>query len=460
MAIEKGSTANLEKQYTLKDKLKFVIPSLIGLIIFLFPLKNQNGGYTLIIGGICQKFQDSLGIWNTYITGFFILLSAIVSLYTFIFKPKFKKHGFLKETFDAGIMNTAGRVIGCVLFFMVYFKIGPEFILNENVGPVIFDLLFVIGIWLIPSVILLPLMVEFGLMEFIGTLLNKLTRPLFKLPGRATVDLLTSWVGMVELGLVITNDQYTKGNYTRREAAIIASCFTATGVAFWLVCGEILGLSEYFLQFYSAIFIAGFSSVAIMSRIPPLSRIPDTYYKENQNKMPDEVPTGKNRLAYAFELGVVKASHASSFGKMFKDSMLLITNLFVSLVPIVMTIGVFALILTEYTPIFDILSVPFKFYLEILQVPEAAAAAPATIVGFADMFIPVLISSTIVSAKTRFIIGVLTLTQIVFMSEMGAYVLISKIPLKFKDLVILFITKTIILIPIITLIATVMGIPA
>lgn len=460
MLNQKSNEVDLSRQFTLIDKLKFIIPSLIGLIIFLFPLKNANGGYTLIIGGLCQWFQDSLGDWNTYITGFFIVISAIGTTYAFIFKPKFKEHSFLKETFGVGILNTAGRVIGFVLFFMVLFGVGPEFVLNPNVGPVIFDLLFVIGIWLIPSVILLPLMVEFGLMEFIGTLVNKLTRPLFKLPGRATVDLLTSWVGMVELGLVITNDQYTKGNYTKREAAIIASCFTATGVAFWLVCGEILGLSEYFLQFYIAIFLAGFSSVVIMSRIPPLSRIKDTYYKENADRLPDEVPSNKNRLSYAFELGVIKAQNAASVKTMIKDSVLLITNLFVSLVPIVMTIGVFALILTEYTPIFDYLSIPFRYYLELLQVPEAAAAAPATIVGFADMFIPVLISSTIVSAKTRFIIGVLTLTQIVFMSEMGAYVLISKIPLKFKDLALIFLGKTIILIPIITLIATLMGIPA
>ncbi|MCH4886398.1 YjiH family protein [Acidaminobacter sp. JC074] len=451
---------NMEEKFTLKDKLKFIIPSLLGLIIFLFPIKNANGGYTLIIGALCQGFQDSLGVWNTYITGAFIVVSALVTTYVFIFKPKFKEHGFLEETFNAGALNTVGRLVGAALFFMVLFGVGPEFVLNENIGPVIFDLLFVIGIWLIPSVILLPLMVEFGLMEFIGTLVNKFTRPLFKLPGRATVDLLTSWVGMVELGLVITNDQYTKGNYTKREAAIIASCFTATGVAFWLVCGEILGLSEYFLQFYIAIFVAGFASVVVMSRIPPLSKLADTYYVENKNRLEDEIPSSKKRLSYAFELGVRKAQTAPSIKDMLKGSFLLITSLFVTLIPIVMTIGVFALILTEYTPIFDIISIPFKYYLQLLQVPEAAAAAPATIVGFTDMFVPILISSTIVSAKTRFIIGVLALTQIVFMSEMGAYVLISKIPLKFKDLAIIFVTKTIILLPIITLLATLMGIPA
>ncbi|WP_432664829.1 nucleoside recognition domain-containing protein [Wukongibacter baidiensis] len=444
-----------------KSFFKFFLPSLIGLIIFLFPIKSADGsGYTLIIGNLCQRFQDSLGKWNAIITGIAMLISAVGTIYVSLVKPKIKEHGFVEETFKAGTLNIVARVVGAIFFAMVMFNFGPGFVLNENIGPVMYDLTFYIGIWLIPSILLLPLMVDFGLMEFIGTILNKLTRPLFKLPGRATVDLLTSWVGMVELGLVITNDQYEKGHYTAREAAVIASCFTATGVAFWLVCGEILGLSQYFIQFYIAIFIAGFFSVTIMTRIPPLSKISDKYYVENENNVEEKIPEGTSKLKFAVLQGMKRAEKAESPVVLIKNAVLLILNLFVTLVPIVMFLGVLAMTVIEYTPVFDWLAIPFEYYLKLLGVPEASAAAPATIVGFADMFIPVLISSGIASTKTKFIIGVLTLTQIVFMSEMGAYVLVSKIPLKFRDLLIIFIEKTIILIPIIVLLANIMKIPA
>ena len=46
------------------------------------------------------------------------------------------------------------------------------------------------------------------------------------------------------------------------------------------------------------------------------------------------------------------------------------------------------------------------------------------------------------------------------MTETGAYILVSEIPLKFKDLFIIFIEKTIILIPIIVLLTNMFGIPA
>ena len=89
---------------------------------------------------------------------------------------------------------------------------------------------------------------------------------------------------------------------------------------------------------------------------------------------------------------------------------------------------------------------------------EAFEAAPATIVGFADMFIPAILLTGITSMKTKFVVGVLSLVQIIYMTEVGTIMLTSKIPVKFKDLVIIFLEKTIIALPIIVLIANLFGI--
>ena len=69
-----------------------------------------------------------------------------------------------------------------------------------------------------------------------------------------------------------------------------------------------------------------------------------------------------------------------------------------------MSFGTLALILATYTPIFNWLSLPFGYYLKFLGLEEAFAAAPSTIIGFADMFIPAILSASIVSYKTRFVI--------------------------------------------------------
>ncbi len=113
-----------------------------------------------------------------------------------------------------------------------------------------------------------------------------------------------------------------------------------------------------------------------------------------------------------------------------------------------MALGTMALVLAEYTPIFKYLSYPFVPFLQLLQIPEAQAAAPAMIVGFADMFLPAVIGSGIESELTRFVIGVMSLTQLIYMSEIGILLLKSKIPLTFLQLFIIFLQRTIITLPI------------
>jgi nucleoside recognition membrane protein YjiH len=88
-----------------------------------------------------------------------------------------------------------------------------------------------------------------------------------------------------------------------------------------------------------------------------------------------------------------------------------------------------------------------------MQVPEAAEAAQTMVVGFADMFLPAVIGSGIESELTRFVIACVSVTQLVYMSEMGGLLLGSKLPISFKDLVLIFIFRTLITLPIVVVIA-------
>lgn len=69
-------------------------------------------------------------------------------------------------------------------------------------------------------------------------------------------------------------------------------------------------------------------------------------------------------------------------------------------------------------------------------------AAPATLTGFADMFIPPLMLGGMASLKTRFIVGAATLLQLIYMTEVGVIILESDVPLTFKDLVIIFLERS------------------
>lgn len=122
--------------------------------------------------------------------------------------------------------------------------------------------------------------------------------------------------------------------------------------------------------------------------------------------------------------------------------------------PAVMFIGTISLILATYTPVFNWLGYPFLPLLKLLQIPEAVAASSCVVVGFGDMFIPSIIASaTIQSEFTRFVIAAISITQLIYMSEVGALLLSSKLPLKLKDLIFIFLERTVISLVIATMIA-------
>ena len=113
--------------------------------------------------------------------------------------------------------------------------------------------------------------------------------------------------------------------------------------------------------------------------------------------------------------------------------------------PVVMCIGTLALVLANHTTIFDTLGLPFLPLLQVLDVPQAEAVSKTMIVGFTDMFTPsVIAAGTITSPMAKFIVAVISVTQLIYLSEVGGLILGSKIPVNLPELFILFLERTII----------------
>src|SRR5690625_6793325 len=107
---------------------------------------------------------------------------------------------------------------------------------------------------------------NFGLLELFGTLMTKVMRPLFKLPGRSSIDALASWIGDGTIGVLLTSKQYEDSYYTKREAAIIGTTFSVVSITFTLVIIETVGLEHMFISFYLFVFAVGFVYVFIILR--------------------------------------------------------------------------------------------------------------------------------------------------------------------------------------------------
>lgn len=437
---------------------RFLVPSLVGVILFLCPIPAE-GAFTTPIGMLSEWLAGvSAPFAPTFITSV-IILSAIFSAVTTIFKPKWiTENAMLANLFVTSPFYLSFRIIGAVLAYMILNELGGEIIYSIDTGGTMMSLVSTLVAWFFAASFLIPLLMDYGAMDYTGTLLRGFVQPLFKLPGRSAIDLVASWIGNCNVGVVLTGFQYENGYYTGREAIVIATCFSAVSLPFCLVIAAMLGLDAVFPQFYLTLMVAGIVSVVIMTRIWPLNSYSNEYYAAVGKQIDEEEPEGMSKREWALQLAVQKAASADGLGKTLYRGLNMFLGIIFSLSPLVMAWGTIALIVATYTPVFDWVSMPFGYYLQLLGLPEAFEAAPATIVGFADMFIPAILLTGISSVKTKFVVGVLSLVQIIYMTEVGTIMLTSKIPVKFKDLVIIFLQKTVIALPIIVLMANLLGI--
>ena len=450
------------KEINIKKILQFIIPSLIGILLFMMPVPYMDGkfvtyaeGFTIPIAIIKDFIQGLLSNVLSLLILISISITFVVTLYTKLLKPKYILNNlFLNNLFNVSWIWTIIRIFGTIFVFITYYKYDIEMIYSSNTGglllndlmPILFIIFFLAGL-------LLPLILDFGLLEFVGVLSSRVMRPLFGLPGRSSVDCITSWLGDGTIGVLLTNKQLIAGYYTKREAAVIATSFSAVSITFCLVVISQVKLESYFLYMIATVAITGIVCAIILPKLFPLSKIEDTFIKENENRDNEVLPKGKQLVSYALEKAVKRADSCPSLSIFLKDGFKNVLDMWLGVLPIVMCMGTIALVLAEETPVFTYLGLPFIPYLELLQIPDAALMSETIMVGFADMFLPSVIGASIESDLTRFVIACLSVSQLIYMSEVGGLILATKIPVSLFQLFLIFLLRTLISLPIIAVIA-------
>ncbi|MEZ2458346.1 YjiH family protein [Salinicoccus roseus] len=440
-------------QFSRETKIKTWTVSTLALLLFIVPV-YFNGQWTIILGifadYILTGLEGAIPTIITIIMSFFL----IVTIYgTLINRNSFKNAPKMRDIFVLDWLWFTLRVLGTLFAIMTVTGFGPVAITSDLTGGTMMNSLVpILATWLLLAAFLMPLLMNFGLMEFIGTFLEPVIRPLYRVPGRSSIDALASWMGSSPVGVMITTQQYERGFYTKREAMNIATNFSVLSIPFSLVIATFIGIEEYFLQFYLTMAIACILTALVMVRIPPLSRKEDTYYEVTGKQIDDRSSEG-TMLKTATTRAYKRADESDGAKSIARDGTVNVIDIYGGLIPVVIAIGTLALIVAEYTPVFTYLSYPVQLVLELINVPEAAAAAPAFIIGVTDMFLPSVIGSGIESTFTKFLIAVMSLTQIIYFSEVGALLLKSKIPVSVWELIAIFILRTIISFPIIYVLA-------
>ena len=438
----------------LKDErfYKFLIPSLIGTFLFVTPI-NQDGNLTIPIAVAANLLLDVMGESSTFVLWVLINLSAVITvLHKTVGLGFLRKNEKMNALFSIKGFWFVVRIIGCVFVNMLYFGIGPDVIIGDLTGRVVlYDLLPILVCVFLLAGVLLALLVNYGLLDFCGALLIKLMRPIFNLPGRSALDCVASWLGDGSIGVLLTSKQYEDGFYSKREAAVIATTFSAVSITFSLVVISEVGLEHMFLPFYGVVSLAGVVAAIIVPKLPPLSKVPDTYATAVSHK--EDIPEGMSSFRYGLSLALKKGENAPGFGKFLKEGTENVLEMWMGTLPVILAMGTIALIVAEYTPIFRIMGLPFIPLYHVLGIPEAAAASQTVIVGFADMFLPSVIAAGFEHEITKFVVAATSVTQLIYMSEIGSIIMGSKIPVSLKDLFIIFLERTIVTLPVIAVLA-------
>lgn len=433
---------------------RFLIPSSIGVLFFLIPF-SLDGEITLLLSLIVGKTKALFDSILIPIVIGVLTVSAVASLVGYL-KPD-TYSGFLARLFGVGWFVLALRWLAVVLACMTYWQIGPEMIWSKYTGGLMLgDLMTNLIPFFFWAGLLLPLLTDYGFMEFVGTAVRKVMRPLFKVPGRAAVDCTASWIGSGTIGVVITDLQYRQGYYTAREAISIATGFSVVSVPIVILFADFLKAPQIVPHLFLGMVTIGIILAVIMPRIPPISRKPNEYFADAPNQgVVEDFPQGIGTPTAALRVATARATMKREEHFVVSGAKV-IADIWFALMPIVMTLGVVATVIAEYTPFFEWISWPFKHLLTLFGVAEAGTAAPTLVVGFADVFLPFILGAAIESVETKFIIGTVALVQIIFMTEVGALLLKSPIPVNFLDLVVIFLLRTVIALPLAVLLAAIL----
>ncbi|HZG70688.1 MAG TPA: YjiH family protein [Chondromyces sp.] len=449
-----------KRQYKI-GLMKSIFFTAIAIFVFFIPL-SINGKTDVVFGYIYNYFTNLFGNVGLWIVTFLMIGNTLGSFYG---KFMAKKDSLFHEYYGHdSIFHPFLYLLGAfyTIIYTLHVNItpftGPDWIVGSATGGTVIPSIVLGVLWIIiVGAFFMPFLLNYGAIDFIGSILEPIMRPIFKVPGKSAIDAIASFVTSSSMAVIITNKLYRMNVYTKKEASIIVTSFSAVSVGFALLVINTAGLGDHFLKTYFSALLITFLIAAIMVRIPPLSKKFDVYHSGKIQT--DEDRTGESK----FERGLIKkgvdraAKRAYTANSIHKEILSSLKDGFV-IIPKVLTLlsaaGISGLIIAEYTPLFNWLGEVFVPLLQLFGVPNAQEIAPSLPVGFAEMFLPVLLIADqieVIDIAARYFITVVSMVQIIFLSETVVVMMATRMPIKFWELVVCFLLRTLIAIPIVAI---------
>lgn len=416
-----------------KDIIKFCCLSIIGIFMYFIPVS----GSTVPVVVLVNTVKGFLGAGLKYVVLAMLLALAAAIVGAEIFKNSWCEQFLKGETRSKRIHY----LLALAVVLAVWFGLPPASVFsNPDIGGQILSLAGTVMLTVSICGWFIVLILKSGIVEFAGTLLEPLMKPLFKLPGAAAVNCLSAYVVSAAVGVYMTDQYYENGVYNRREAVAAATCFSTISVGYVGVLCSLGGINHLYGTMLGLTFVMVVVLTAVTVRIPPISRIPETYYMEGKGEKNEGKDPSGSRFQRAVRAAALRSREFTA--KAFLDSMINALRFSQRIIAYMIPIVIVTLSLVHLTPLFTWLGKPIAPILTLLGVPDGAAAAPAVLLGFIEVSLPVISVSTGVAEAGVFFVVLLSISQIIFMTEAGNAMLGAKFRMSFAELVLIFLVRT------------------
>lgn len=466
------------KSYSVATWLKFILFSAFG--VFAFFINVYIPEYQITIGGwewglvkgqsnvLCSHLTNfikaALYTGNFKFMPFVVwAIGAFAVVDLFWLRPE-KAWKTTKINAVFAVFKIVGFVVLSLVIINIYFNecltnvaalgwlFQPVDALGTSIANFVMDKILVTICISIPCAsLVLPFLCDYGLVDFVGVFVRLIMRPVFKLPGRAAIIMVTAFLGNFSAGHIAVNDQYKSGRMTERESVAIDTSLSTVSVGFLLALATNTGLvnaelwgKSYWNTYFWVAFLITLLVALVGVRIYPLNKIPDNYYPgatPNPEKIIRE-GIGKAALLEALDIAENQDNVFKRIGYIMKETL----NVLGTVAAGTSFWGTFGVVLYIFTPIVKWLGFIFWPFFRIFGFTgaELTTACTGAMISLVEVTVPALLVSVGEwSMRLRFMLAVLPVSSIIFLASFVPCCMGTEVPVKFSHLLIIWLERMI-----------------
>ena len=466
------------KSYSVATWLKFILFSAFG--VFAFFINVYIPEYQITVGGwewglvkgqsnvLCSHLTNfikaALYTGNFKFMPFVVwAIGAFAVVDLFWLRPE-KAWKTTKINAVFAVFKIVGFVVLSLVIINIYFNecltnvaalgwlFQPVDALGTSIANFVMDKILVTICISIPCAsLVLPFLCDYGLVDFVGVFVRLIMRPVFKLPGRAAIIMVTAFLGNFSAGHIAVNDQYKSGRMTERESVAIDTSLSTVSVGFLLALATNTGLvnaelwgKSYWNTYFWVAFLITLLVALVGVRIYPLNKIPDNYYPgatPNPEKIIRE-GIGKAALLEALDIAENQDNVFKRIGYIMKETL----NVLGTVAAGTSFWGTFGVVLYIFTPIVKWLGFIFWPFFRIFGFTgaELTTACTGAMISLVEVTVPALLVSVGEwSMRLRFMLAVLPVSSIIFLASFVPCCMGTEVPVKFSHLLIIWLERMI-----------------